>query len=107
MPSKFSDAERAVGSAGAAQRKKMPAGWFLDQKRRKYPTHDAGGKLSKSLLEHAEQRANQNNHSEIAARARKLLNEHFASVDPAKTGNGKGKGSKPAAKAPPARSRWI
>jgi hypothetical protein len=86
MPSKFSAAEREVGKADATQRRKMPAGWFLSPKDRKYPTHDSSGNLSKSLLEHAEERATQNGHPEIAKQAKALLDKHFPKPTTAKAG---------------------
>lgn len=77
MAAKFTEAENEVGEADAAQRRKMPASWFLVPAQRKYPSHDSAGKPSRALLTHAEERATRNNHPDIAKRAREMLARHF------------------------------
>lgn len=77
--SKFTPAEREVGTADGAKRRKMPANWFLMPRQRKYPSHDSHGNLSKNLLTHAESRAAANGHDDIARSAHDLLTKRFAS----------------------------
>lgn len=77
--SKFTPAEREVGTAEGAKRRKMPANWFLMPRQRKYPSHDSHGSLSKNLLAHAESRAAANGHDDIAQKAHDLQAKHFAS----------------------------
>lgn len=89
MPSKFTPAEREIGKADAAQRRKMPGrAGFLIPRERKYPSHDASGKLSKALLVHAEERATANRHPEVARRARAMLREHPSGAGGSRGSNG-------------------
>ena len=65
-----------IGTVGSEVREHQPAEHFLNPKEKKYPVY-LDGKLSEKLLHAAYSRARMNGDDSIAARAKKMLKEHF------------------------------